>query len=275
MQEPLGARVPASGGAGAAVWFTRSHDAGNVGLGVRSGAPGDRVARGSRRSGSSRSPRARRPARRVTGAARARSAHGSTTTSSATAARSTTTHGARRYVDPFTVDAATTLALRDHMLDTVGGYVLQPAGRTGTGPSSLAAAAIDAGGGAGASGAAERAALTAAGFRAAYKLLFRAGADRQVLEQAYRFAGAAGAQQYAARVAARRAGRTTTPSGAIPGVPGAHIIDSSEADASAALVLFTCGATLVVLSTIQPPGTDAVRVLAPVASAQYDKLANY
>ena len=76
---------------------------------------------------------------------------------------------------------------------------------------------------------------------------------------------------YAARVQDGVAPAT----GSISGVPGALVVNRSESDASAGLVLFTRGATLVILSTIQPPQTDSTGVLSPVASAQYARLAGY
>ncbi len=176
---------------------------------------------------------------------------------------------------PFSIDAAATQALRVHLLDGIAGYTLQPAGRTATGPSSLGAAANDAGGGLGPSGAAERAALTGAGFRAGYKLLFSAG-DRQILVLAYRFSSSAGAQRYATHAYTAHVHDGGAPSTRTPAaVPGARVVNRSEADASAALVLFTRGATLVILSTIQPAGTDAIAVVDPVATAQFDRLAGY
>lgn len=154
-------------------------------------------------------------------------------------------------------------------MDTIPGYTLQPAGSTGTGPSSLADAANDAGGGS------EKAALTSAGFRAGYKLLFSAG-DRQVLLLAYRFATPAGARRYLAHAYAARVQDGGAPaSGSISGVPGALVVNRSESDASSGLVLFTRGNTLVILSTILPPQTDATALLAPVASSQYALLAGY
>jgi hypothetical protein len=167
------------------------------------------------------------------------------------------------------IDASTTAALRAHLVDTIPGFTLQPAGSTGTGPSSLADAANDAGGGS------EAAQLTSAGFRAGYKLLFSAG-DRQILLLAYRFATPAGAHRYLTHAYATRVQDGGAPAtGSISGVPGALVANRSESDAASALVLFTRGATLVILSTIQPARADAVGVLAPVASAQYARLAGY
>ena len=59
--------------------------------------------------------------------------------------------------------------------------------------------------------------------------------------------------------------------GSISGVPGALVVNRSESDTSAGLVLFTRGATLVILSTILPPQTETTptAVLSPVRDRQY------
>ena len=200
---------------------------------------------------------------------------GPTTAASQPPARSTTTRSTRSTPSATAIDAPATEALRAHLIAAVAGYPLQPAGRTGTGPSTLVSAAADAGGGSGASGAAERAALTNAGFRAGYKLLFSSG-DRELLEAAYRFASAVGAQRYANRAFAARVHDGGAPSARAPaGVPGARVVERKESDSSSALVLFTHGPTLVILSTFQPPGTDATALLDPIAVTQYQLLANY
>jgi hypothetical protein len=200
---------------------------------------------------------------------RAESTTSTVTGSTAPARASSTTTTPHTTPPASTIDASSTATLRAHLVDTVAGYTLQPAGSTGTGPSSLAAAANDAGGGN------EAAVLTSAGFRAGYKLLFSAG-DRQILLLAYRFATPAGAHRYLTHAYAARVQDSGAPAtGSISGVPGALVVNRSESDAATALVLFTRGATLVILSTILPARSDATAQLAPVASAQYARLAGY
>jgi hypothetical protein len=162
------------------------------------------------------------------------------------------------------------------MVDAIALYALQPAGASGTGPSDLAAAANDAGAGAGKGGAPERAALTHAGFVAGYKLLFDRADNREILEFAYRFATAAGARSYGAHALAVRVHGAGAPASLAPGgIPGARIVVESQSDAAAAILVFERGATLVILTTIQPPGTNAGAVLAPIATEQYARLAGY
>jgi hypothetical protein len=196
----------------------------------------------------------------------------STTTIADHSTTTTTKPGAK----PGVSNSDAVRALRAHMVDSIPGYSLQPAGSSGTGPFNLATAAEDAGGGAGPEGAAERAALTDAGFQVGYKLLFTAPSDREILSTVYRFETAAGAEQYAQHAFTARVHDGGAPSARTPaGVPGARVVERSESDASAALAIFPRGRTLVILSTIQPPGTDATALLEPVATEQYQRLAGY
>src|SRR5262249_29675847 len=121
----------------------------------------------------------------------------SSPTSPPTAAATTVAPSIAPSIAPHALDRAAAQVLRAHLVDSIPGYALQPAGQTSSGPWDLATAANDQG------GAAEQAALRDAGFRAGYKLLFSSG-DREILEVAYRFATPAGAGRYSQRAFAAR-----------------------------------------------------------------------